>query len=292
VRFAFIQAEKATYPVSVLCRTLEVSRPGFYAWLQRAPSPRRLEDRQLGVKVVAIHRRSRGTYGAPRVQAELEAEGTRTSRKRVARLMREHQVAGRRPKRRRRTTDSRHDHPIAADRLTRQFTAAAPNRVWVADLTSIWTWEGWLYLAVIVDRWSRRVVGWAIADHLRTELALDALRMALMRRRPLPGWIHHSDRGVQYASDAYRAALKNAGGVASMSRKGDAWDNAVAESFMGTLKTELIDRESWPTRRAARAATIDFIESFYNSVRRHSTLGYDSPLEFERRLVAAKGTAA
>jgi transposase InsO family protein len=292
VRFAFVEAEKVSYPVSVLCRVLEVSRTGFYAWVRRPPSAQATADQQLGVRVVAIHRRSRGTYGAPRVHAELQAEGTRTSRKRVARLMRRHQVAGRRPTRWRRTTDSRHGHAIAPNRLARRFTVDAPNRVWVADLTYIWTWEGWLYLAVIVDLFARRVVGWALADHLRTDLALDALRMAVGRRRPPAGLVHHSDRGVQYASEAYRTALDHADMVSSMSRKADCWDNAVAESFFGTVKTELIEREPWATRRQARAATIDYIEGFYNSRRRHSFLGYRSPLEFEHVCETAKGAAA
>jgi transposase InsO family protein len=292
VRFAFVAAEKVSYPVSVLCRVLEVSRTGFYAWVRRPPSARATADQQLAVRVVAIHRRSRGTYGAPRVHAELQAEGTRTSRKRVARLMRRHQVAGRRPKRWRRTTDSRHRHPIAPNRLARQFTVDAPNRVWVPDLTYIWTWEGWLYLAVILDLFARRVVGWALADHLRTDVALDALRMALGRRRPPAGLIHHSDRGVQYASEASRTALDRAGLLSSMSRKGDCWDNAVVESFFGTLKTELIDREPWATRRDARRVTVEYLEGFYNAQRRHSSLGYRSPIEFERVFEAAGGVAA
>jgi putative transposase len=248
VKYAFIAAEKAVFPVSALCRVLAVSRSGFYGWLGRKPSKRRAQDAQLGERVEQIHNSSRKTYGSPRVHDALKDEGISTSRKRVARLMRERDLAAQQPKRFRVTTNSRHALPIAANLLQRNFRAAAPDRVWAADISYVWTWEGWMYLAVVIDLFSRRVVGWALADHMRTDLAISALQLALGRRRPGAGLIHHSDRGSQYASAQYQQLLAQHDIVSSMSRKGDCWDNAVVESFFGTIKTELVDRFSWPTR--------------------------------------------
>lgn len=283
MRFAFIQAEKAGFPVSALCRALGVSRPGFYAWQTRPEPVRVREDRGLAVEVAAIHAESHRCYGSPRVHAELRARGRRTSRKRVARLMRCGGLTGRRRSHFRTTTDSTHGLRPARNLLDRQFAAASPNRRWVTDITFISTHEGWVYLAAILDLFSRRVVGWAMSDRLTTPLALEALTMALAQRRPEPGLLHHSDRGAQYASEEYRALLARHGVVGSMSRRADCWDNAVAESFFATLKVELGHGRHWPTRAQARRAIFDYIEFFYNPRRRHSSLGYLSPMAFERQ---------
>lgn len=283
MKYAFIAVEKAFFPVIVLCDVLEVSRSGFYAFSKRPAPRRKAADAQLGVEIVAIHRRSRGTYGSPRVHAELRAKGFSVSKKRVERLMRESGVEARRKRRFRRTTDSKHAMPIAPNLLSRHFTTNAPNKAWVTDVTYIATGEGWLYLAAMLDLFSRRVVGYAMSDQNDRFLALDALGHALRARRPRRGLLHHSDRGSPYASDDYRAVLRNRGIVASMSRTGDCWDNAVAESFFATLKTELTDAMNYPTRAAAIASITDYIETFYNDARRHSHLGYVSPVEFELR---------
>jgi transposase InsO family protein len=283
VKFAFIAAEKATYPVTMLCRMLEVSRAGFYAAQGRAPSARARADTKLGVEIAAIHAESRQCYGSPRVQAELQARGHCPSRKRVARLMRQQGLAARRRRRFRVTTDSNHARPVATNVVARQFTTAVPNATWVTDITYIWTGEGWGYLAVILDLFSRLVVGWALSARLTQDLALEALGMALARRRPPRGLVHHSDRGSQYASAAYQTRLAQHGIQGSMSRRGNCWDNAVAESFFATLKVELVHHVSWATRVGARADLFDYLEIFYNAQRRHSSLGYLSPLAFERQ---------
>jgi len=283
VKFAFIQAEKATFPVTVLCRVLGVSRAGFYA-AQRRPVPLRVtEDARMAAQIAAIHQASRRCYGSPRVHAELRAHGQCTSRKRVARLMRCAGLAARRRRAFRVPTQSRHTHPVAPNRLARQFTAPAPDRVWVTDITYLATVEGWLYLAVVLDLFSRRVVGWATSDRLGEGVALEALGMGLARRRPPPGLLHHSDRGSQYASAEYRAVLTGHGMERSMSGVGRCWDNAVAESFFATLKVELAHDGAWRTRADAHRAVFEYIELFYNAARRHSTLGYLSPLAFERQ---------
>ena len=283
MRFAFIAAEKAAFPVTVLCRILAVSRAGFYAAQARPVPGRARGDAQLAVEIAAIHGESRQRYGSPRVHAELRARERGVSRKRVARLMRQRGLAARRRRRYRVTTDSRHPFPVAANVLARQFTAPAPDAVWVTDITYIPTGEGWLYLAVILDLYSRGIVGWAMSERITRQLTLDALGMALARRRPPPGLLHHSDRGSQYASGDYQTALGRQGIVGSMSRRGDCWDNAVAESFFATLKVELVHEALWPTRAAARTALFDYIEVFYNQQRRHSSLGFLSPLAFERQ---------
>jgi transposase InsO family protein len=291
VRFAFIAAEKASFPVRLLCRVLEVSRAGFYAWQDRAPSRHAHIDERLGVEIAAIHAASRRCYGSPRVHAELGARGHRTSRKRVARLMRQRGLAGRRRRRFRATTDSHHTLPVAANVLDRQFAQPAPDVAWVTDITYIATGEGWLYLAVILDLCSRLVVGWAVSERITRELTLTALEMALVRRRPLRGLVHHSDRGSQYASGDYQAVLAAEGIVCSMSRRGNCWDNAVAESFFATLKVELVHDASWATRQTARAELFEYIEVFYNGQRRHSSLGYLSPRAFERQRAQQRSAA-
>ena len=293
MKFAFIAAEKATFPVRVLCRTLEVSRAGFYAWQTRPPAARTVADQRLGVEIQAIHAESRQRYGSPRVHAELHHRGQRLGRKRVARLMRQHGLCARRRRRFRVTTDSTHDLAVAPNVLARQFAVAAPDTVWVTDITYLWTQEGWLYLAVILDLFSRAVVGWAMSTQITRQLTLHALTMALGRRRPPSGLLHHSDRGSQYASGDYRRALKAHGMVCSMSRRGNCWDNAVAESFFATLKVELgVHDTPWLTRAHAQGDVFEYIEAFYNGQRRHSTLAYLSPLAFERQWAATCGTTS
>jgi transposase InsO family protein len=281
-RFRFIVAEQASASVVRLCHVLGVSTSGFYAWQQRQPSQHAQTDIALGERIQHIHTASHGTYGAPRIHAELRASGTRTGKKRIARLMRSVGLAGRCPKRFRRTTIPP-TPPILPppDLVKRDFNPSGPDRLWLADITYVHTWEGWLYLAVVLDAFSRKVVGWALADHLRTELATDALEMALQTRRPASGLIHHSDRGSQYLSAAYVGRLTAQGARSSVGQPGTCWDNAAAESFFATLKTELLHRASWPTRQRARSAIFTYLEGFYNQHRRHSTLGYHSPADFE-----------
>jgi putative transposase len=281
VKFALIDAEKAHFPIDFMCVQFGLSRSGFYAWKKRKPSLRTLSDAEVKAKIRDLHEKCRGTYGSPRMQAALKREGLNLSRKRVARLMREENLAARRKRSYRRTTDSKHAFPIADNVLARSFDVAAPNTVWATDITYIDTREGWLYLAAILDLHSRRVVGWAMSKNIDRQLCLDALLMALRARRPPPGLVHHSDRGSQYASTEYRKMLAANGIVCSMSRKGDCWDNAVAESFWSSLKTELVDRVVFLTRAAATAAIFEYIEVFYNRQRLHSHLGYCSPAEFE-----------
>lgn len=283
MKFAFILAEKAFFPITVLCRVLGVSCSGFHAWRKRPQAPRARANAQLAVQVAAVHERSRKTYGSPRVHAELQAKGVRVGKKRVERLMRENGLQARRKRRFRKTTDSKHSQPIAPNVVAREFEVAAANRVWVTDVTAIWTLEGWLYLSTMLDLFSRRVVGWAVSPSNDTLLALETLRAGLHARRPPAGLVHHSDRGSPYASADYRGALTRHRIVASMSRKGDCWDNAVAESFFATLRAELVDHERYATHQAATDSIGDYIENFYNVERRHSFLDYFSPLEFELR---------
>ena len=285
----FIYDHVADFPVQVMCEVLGVSRGGYYAWAGRTESARATDDRALAAEIRAAHEASRSRYGSPRVHAELRARGRRVGRKRVARLMRGMGLAARRRRRFRRTTDSRHAFPIAPNLLERNFTAAAPDRVWLADLTYIWTAQGWLYLAVVLDLYTRRVVGWAMADHLRHELTLAALDMAIVRQRPAPGLVHHADRGVQYAAHGYRIRLQHHGMVCSMSRKGDCWDNAPMESFFATLKGELVEEADYETRDEARADLFQYIEGFYNQRRLHSGLGYLTP---EQKAAAFQSAAS
>lgn len=281
MRFAFIDSEKAAYPLRLLCRVLQVSKSGYYAWLRRGPSCRALEDEKLRPKVVAAFELGRGTYGSVRVRRELIDQGFEIGRRRVARLMGEMGLAGLPARKFQTTTDSNHAKPIAANVLDRDFEASRPNEKWVTDITYVWTAEGWLYLAAVLDLYSRRVVGWSTGESLETSLCLNALSMALGHRVGIEDLVHHSDRGVQYASDDYQKALKARGITCSMSRRANCWDNAVAESFFGTLKTELIYRRPWLTRESAREAIGEYIEVFYNRIRRHSTIGYVSPAKFE-----------
>ena len=281
--FAFVAAEKANHAVTRMCRLLGVSPSGYYAWVKRPPSARAVSDAALSAQIREIHARSRGIYGAPRVHAELRDHGVSCSRKRVARLLRAAGLQGCHRRKGPRTTRRTPDAAPAPDLVRREFTAPAPDRLWVADITYVPTWMGFLYLAVVLDVYSRRIIGWAMADHIRTELVLEAVEMALGRRRPLGKVIHHSDQGSQYTSLSFGQRLRDAGLVASMGSRGDCFDNAMAESFFATLECELLARQSFPTRNAARLALFDYIEGFYNTHRRHSALGYLSPMAYERR---------
>lgn len=290
--FRFVERERASFPVTTMCRVLGVSPSGYWAWATRPASERARRDARLAADIRRIHERSRGTYGVPRVHAELRFEGTRCSRKRVARLMRDAGLEGVHRRRAVRTTVRDRDAAPAPDLVNRSFSASCPNQLWVADITYVPTWAGFLYVAVVVDAFSRSVVGWSMAGHLRTELILDALDMAIARRRPGEGLIHHSDRGTQYTSLAFGRRAREAGIDLSMGSTGDAYDNAMAESFFASLETELLDRTTFRTRADARLAVFDYIEAFYNRIRRHSALGYLSPAEFERRYRSETITAA
>ena len=284
--FPFIEAEKAEDGnVAMACRMLEVSRSAYYEWSRHVPSRRRLDDEALGERVQAVYDRSRCTYGWPRVHRVLRNEGAHVSRKRVARIMRQRGLVGRC---RRRWTKTTTPDPEAAavDLLRRAFGAGTVelDRVYVGDITYLRTWEGWAYMATVIDLASRRVVGWAVAEHMRAELVCDALRMAVADRRPGPGLIFHSDRGTQYTAKDFTDLLAAKEIRQSFSRPGQCWDNAVAESWFATLKLELIDRQPWPTRVQVRGAVFEFVEVFYNRQRLHSSLGYLSPAEFERQI--------
>jgi putative transposase len=281
--YRFILAEKAHHSIARLCQVLGVARSGYYAWCRRTPSHRSRADQALTVQIRTIHQQSRATYGAPRIHAELHAQGVRCGRKRIARLMRQAGLVGCHRRRRRSLTRRAPDRHPAPDLVQRDFQVARPNQLWVADLTYLATGEGWLYLAVILDVFSRQVVGWAMASHLRADLAIAALDLALWRRQPEHGLIHHSDQGSQYTALTFGDCLRQAGLVASMGSAGDAYDNAVVEAFFATLKSELAAAQPWPTRQAARTAVFDFIECWYNPRRRHSTLDYLSPIDYERR---------
>ena len=275
---------KTEHPVRALCEALEVSASGYYDWAKRQsqPGPRALENARLARQIAQIHQESRQTYGSPRIQKQLGQAGHAYGRHRIARLMRQLGLCGRAKGRFRvRTTDSHHDQPVAPNRLPELPPPSAPNQVWLGDITYVATEEGWLYLAGILDLYSRRLAGWAMSEHIDTELVLAAWGMARTQRQPPPGLVFHSDRGVQYASQDYRQALHSAQALASMSRKGNCYDNAAMESFWSTLKQELIYRRHFKTRDEARRAIFDFIEVFYNRRRLHSSLGYKSPLDFE-----------
>ena len=281
MKFAFIQAEKARWPIEVQCDVFGVSRSGYYAWSGRPKAQRAADDAALVVEIKAAYKTGRCSYGSPRVHRELRAKGRRVGKKRVERLMREEGIVARKKRRFRKTTDSNHSHPIAPNVLERNFNVELPDTAWVTDVTYVWTHEGWLYLAAILDLFSRRVVGWAASANNDRTLATSALARATSARTPAAGLVHHSDRGSVYASGDYGDALTKIGATKSMSRKADCWDNAVAESFFATIKGEMIDHEDYQTRAAAIEAIADYIDGFYNSCRRHSTLGYVSPIEFE-----------
>jgi len=276
-----VKANQARYPIATMCRVLDVSASGYYAWRKRSRSERAREDAILTDRIRWIHVRSRRTYGAPRIHAELADEGMRVGRKRVARLMRIAGLQGVSRRRRPQTTVRAVGAQPAPDLVERDFAVAGPNRLWVADITYVPTWSGFLYLAVVVDAWSRRGVGWSMATHLRTELVLDALDMALRRRRHAAGVIHHSDQGSQYTSIAFGKRCREAGVRPSMGSVGDCYDNALCESFFATLECELIDRHRFHTREEARGAVVEYIEGWYNPQRRHSSLGYVLPLRYE-----------
>jgi len=287
MRYAFIERHRSEHGVEKMCQVLEVTRSGYYAWRKRPLGGRRREDERLLAAVKRVYGQNKGNYGSPRVTKQLHAEGIRCGKNRVARLMKANGLQATAKRKFKVTTDSRHDYPIAPNLLNRDFTAARPNQVWVTDITYIPTLEGWLYLAVVMDLYSRQIVGWAMDRTLTRELVIRALRQAIGRRKPPQGLIHHSDRGCQYASLEYQSLLKEYGFLSSMSRKGDCYDNACIESFFHTLKVELIHRERYWTRVQARQSIFSYIEGYYNRVRLHSTLGYMSPYDYERMRLAA-----
>ena len=284
--YRIISAERASFPVSVMCEVLGVSRSGFHGSERRAPSNRALSDAWLTSRIKEIHEKARGVYGSRRVQAELRlGQGIRVSRRRVQRLMRQAGISGLVKVKRGKTTIRVPGVRVADDLVERDFRPSAPNILWVADITYLRTWEGWLYLAAVQDAYSRRIVGWAMTEHMRSELVADALQMAVHRRRPEPGLVHHSDQGAQYVSLGFGQQARDAGIAVSMGSRGDAYDNAVAESFFATIKKELVHRQPWPSRRDLSSAVFEYIEAFYNRQGRHSTLGYLSPEEFKRETI-------
>ncbi len=287
MRFAFILAEKANLPVAALCRVLEVTRQGFYAYASRPPSPRVEEERRLGEAVREAFEASGETYGSPRVLRAVRAKGFQVGKRRVERAMRGMGLTPPTPRRHVRTTVQEATHPVAPNELARDFSATRPNERWVADITYVWTQEGWAYVAAILDLFSRAVVGWAVDSSLSTALPLEALRRAVQRRRPASGLLHHSDRGCQYTSHEYRQALGELGVEVSMSRTGNCWDNAVAESFFSTLKSELIHRRQWRNRYELHSALFEYVEVFYNRRRMHSSLDYRTPAEAEEAYAKA-----
>jgi putative transposase len=289
--FEFIAAKRAEHSVKTMCRVLGVSRSGFHAWTNRPPSARALEDARLSTRIAELFKLRREVYGSPRIWADLVLDdGERIGRKRVERLMRQAGLSAVMEKKWRSTTVRVPGVRVADDLLDRQFAAQAPNRCWVADITYLRTWEGWLYLVAVQDLYSRRIVGWSMADHMRSEIVVDALGMALAHRRPAPGLIWHSDQGSQFVSLAFGQQARAAGIAQSMGSRGDCWDNAVAESFFATLKKELIHRRTWPSKAELRTEVFDYIEVFYNRQRRHKTLGQVSPADFEHNTLSPDGT--
>jgi len=283
MKYQFIEQQKQEFPVVVMCRVLEVSESGFYAWRKRPICQRKREDAQLTTQMRQVFTSHQGRYGSPRLHAELKDRGSLCSRKRVARLMREAGISAKRKRRHVMTTKRDASHPVAPNRLDRDFTATEPNKKWVTDITYVPTVQGWLYLAVVLDLYSRLVVGWSMSAHCDEELVENAFHMALARRRPKAGLLHHSDRGCQYTSRAYRLLLEQSGMMVSMSRKGNCWDNAAMESFFGTLKEECVGSTIYQSHEEARLALFTYLEIYYNRLRRHSTLGYVSPLIYEQR---------
>ncbi len=288
--FGFVLARKAEHSIALMCRVLEVSRSGYHAWATRSPSARAVQDARLTARIRELHDKRRKVYGSPRIWADLVVDdGERIGRKRVERLMRQAGLSGLITKKYKATTVRVPGVRVAEDLLDRNFAAGAANRCWVADITYLRSWEGWLYLIAVQDLYSRRIVGWSMADHMRTELVSDALQMALARRQPGRGLIWHSDQGSQFVSLAFGQQARVAGIAQSMGSKGDCYDNAVAESFFATLKKELIHRRSWPTRAELRTEVFDYIEVFYNRERRHSTLGQLSPADYENSTLSSSG---
>jgi len=283
----FINDHQTQFPVSVMCSVFQVSRSGYYAWNKRPESTRSKENRELSQEIAAIHRESDGIYGSPKIHGELQRRGKRHGKNRIVRLMRKDGLYSKTKRKFRVTTDSSHSQPVAPNLLNREFTPARANQAWVCDITYIWTAEGWLYLAIVMDLFSRTIVGWSMAERMTRQLTMDALTLAAKRRNPPRGLLHHSDRGSQYASDDYQALLTKFGMICSMSRTGNCWDNAPAESFFGILKRELIFHKRYLSRSQARQSIFDYIERFYNRRRIHSSLGYLTPNEFEElKLVA------
>jgi len=285
--YGFIDKYRSTHAVEMMCRILRVTRSGYYAWKKRGESRRKRRDTVLLEKIRESYRESRGRYGSPNIHEDLRQWDYRCSRKRVARLMREAGLRAKTIRRFRVTTESKHTLPVAENLLQRQFSAEAAGKVWVSDITYLWTRQGWLYLCVIMDLWDRKVVGWSIGERLTADLAVEALRKAVMRRQPQEGLMFHSDRGIQYCSEVFRTELRRHVMLQSMSRKGNCWDNAVAESFFGILKRELVYHEMYRTRDDARLSLFQYIEGWYNRRRRHSTLGRRSPHMFELAAMVA-----
>jgi len=279
VKYAWIEKQRDSYPLEGLCEVLGVSASGFATWRRGPRRQKRLTDVQLLALIRAVHAESKGAYGSPRVWRELKGRGIPVSRERVARLMRAHDIRARHMRRYKATTDSKHDLPVAPNLLDRNFSPARPDQVWTADITYIPTAEGWLYLAVVMDLYTRMIVGWSMGARMTRDLVIDALRMAYFRRRPKAGVMHHSDRGSQYASGDYQEVLKGYGMIVSMSRKGNCWDNAPMESFFNSMKNERTHAQRYLTRDEARQDTFEYIEAFYNRSRRHSALGYVSPAQ-------------
>ena len=273
--------EHQNYSILKMCRFLDVSRSGYYEWCKRDESPRKKKDRELMEKIRFIYEQSKKRYGSPRIHAELRAQGILCGKKRVERLMREMGLQAKHKRQFKVTTNSKHNYPIAKNLLKREFQVVTPNQVWLADITYIRTFEGWLYLAAVMDLYSRKIVGWSMSETMKTALATAALKMAIKRRRPKKGLMHHSDRGVQYASKEYQEIITNNGMICSMSRKGNCWDNAPMESFFGTLKTECIAGKIYLSRAQAKREIFEYIEIDYNRKRRHSSIGYISPENFE-----------
>ena len=289
VKYAWIDAQRKTYPLPAMCATLAVSASGYQAWKRGGtPNRKRLADAQMLTLIRAIHAELKGAYGSPRMVKEIRGRGFPAGKERVERLMRENNIRGRHKRRFKATTDSKHALPVAPNLLNRNFRPVAPNQAWTADLTYIWTAEGWLYLAVVLDLFNREIVGWSIKPRMTTDIVMDALTMAWFRRKPAPGLIHHSDRGSQYASQSFQARLKDYGMVCSMSRKGNCWDNAPTESFFNSLKNERVHGTRYGTRAEAQADLFDYIVPFYNRKRLHSTLGYASPVAFLENWITAQ----
>jgi putative transposase len=287
VKYAFIEDHAETYPVEVMCQVLEASRSGYYVWRTGRVSPRQLRREQLLAEIIRIYEESRGNYGSPRITRELRKKGIVVNHKTVEELMKENGIAAKRKRKFKATTNSNHDLPVARNLLKRKFKAKKPDHAWVGDITYVPTDEGWLYLATCIDLFSRKVVGWSMSSRMTADIVVDAFRMATFRQKRKAPRIMHSDRGSQYASEAFRAELKRHRCKQSMSRKGDCWDNAVAESFFGALKTELIHQMKYKTREEARLSIFDYIEMFYNRRRLHSYLNYVSPDEFEKSMQTA-----
>lgn len=288
MRYQIIDTVKKAYPIALLCEVMEVSRSGYYLWKNRGKSARQQEYEELAPVVQMAHKVSKGTYGARRIAEEVEAHGFSCGRAKAATLMKISNIAAKQKRKFKVTTDSKHSLPVAPNLLNREFDVKEPDQVYASDITYIWTSEGWLYLAVIIDLFSRQVVGWSMNSRMTTSLIMNALRMAIFRRQPATGLLFHSDRGSQYCSNDFQNMLKKHQMICSMSRKGNCWDNAVAESFFGSLKTERVFFSSYATRDAARKDIVDYIEMFYNSKRRHSYLGYMSPKEFEQKWLLKK----